>query len=76
MMMVFLTVMVGIVLTEGLRPGTVEVRRVVIFLMAALFLFIGNQMPKFRQNYFCGVKTPGLYPAKPYGTAPTGWLAG
>ena len=58
MMMVFLTVMVGIVLTEGLRPGTVEVRRVVIFLMAALFLFIGNQMPKFRQNYFCGVKTP------------------
>ena len=58
MMMVFLSVMVDIVLIEGLRPGTVEVRRVVIFLTAAIFLLIGNQMPKFRQNYFCGIKTP------------------
>lgn len=57
-MMVFLAVMVGIILIESLRPGTVEVRRVVIFLLAVLLLFLGNMMPKFRQNYFCGIKNP------------------
>ena len=58
LMMVFLGGMVSIILIEGLHPGTVDVKRVVILFLAVLFLFIGNEMPKFRQNYFCGFKNP------------------
>ena len=61
MMMVFLTVMVGIVLIESLRPGTLRVSRVVCLLVGLLIALIGNMMPKFRQNYFCGFKTPWTY---------------
>lgn len=58
LMMVFLGGMVSIILIEGFYPGTVDVKRVVILFLAVLFLFIGNEMPKFRQNYFCGFKNP------------------
>ena len=29
--------------------------------MGILFAVLGNMMPKFRQNYFCGIKTPWTY---------------
>lgn len=58
LMMLFILVMVGICVTEGLRPGTVNVAMVVCALCSLLFVFIGNMMPKFRPNFYCGFKNP------------------
>lgn len=57
-MMLFLSVMTGIVLVESYRSGTVDVGVVVCALVSLLFIVLGNMMPKFHQNYFCGIKTP------------------
>ena len=51
-------VMVGIVITESFRPGTIQVATLVTAMCGILFMFIGNIMPKFRQNFFCGFRTP------------------
>ena len=50
--------MTGIILTESFRPGTVSVQYVVMLAVGLLFMYIGNIMPKFKSNFFCGVKTP------------------
>lgn len=55
---VFLLAMVGIIVTESFRPGTIRVSTVVTALCGVLFMMLGNMMPKFRQNFFCGFKTP------------------
>lgn len=57
-MLVFLAVVVGMVLLESFRPGTVDVGVTVTILVALLFMGLGNMMPKFRRNFFCGIKTP------------------
>lgn len=57
-MQVFLLVMTGIILTETFRPGTIDVVTVVCVMCSVLFMMIGNMMPKFRQNFFCGIRTP------------------
>jgi len=57
-MQIFLLVIVGIVITESLRPGTFQVSMVVCAMCGILFMMIGNMMPKFRQNFFCGFRTP------------------
>lgn len=57
-MTVFLAVMVGVVLLESFHPGTVDVGVTVTLLLALLFIGLGNMMPKFRRNFFCGIKTP------------------
>lgn len=57
-MQIFLLAITGIVLTESLRPGTVRVSTVVTALGGILFMLLGNMLPKFRQNFFCGFKTP------------------
>lgn len=61
MMMLFIILMVGIVLIESLHPGSVHVGRTIRLFLGVLFAVIGNMMPKFRQNYFCGIKTPWTY---------------
>lgn len=55
---VFMFIMVGIIVTESLWPGTIQVNTVVMAVCSVLFMMIGNMMPKFRQNFFCGFKTP------------------
>lgn len=55
---IFMLIIVGIVVTESFRPGTVHVATVVSAMCGILFMFIGNIMPKFRQNFFCGFRTP------------------
>ncbi|HIV68729.1 MAG TPA: SdpI family protein [Candidatus Butyricicoccus stercorigallinarum] len=55
---VFLFAVTLFVLTESLRPGTCDVA---VFLTAACGILIaacGNLMPKIKQNYFIGVRTP------------------
>lgn len=58
LMMLFLLVMVGLVLVESLRPGTLNVTMVVCIGCGLLFTALGNMMPKFRMNWFCGIRTP------------------
>ena len=58
LMEVFLLVMNGIILTETFRPGTLSVPMTVMLGTGFLFLFIGNAMPKFRSNFYMGIKTP------------------
>lgn len=57
-MMLFMIGMTGIILVETFRPGTVNVSVVVTGLCSLLFVILGNMLPKFRHNYFCGLKNP------------------
>lgn len=57
-MMLFMLVIIGICLIEGLRPNTVNVSLVICALCSLLLVVLGNMMPKFRQNFFCGIKNP------------------
>ena len=55
---VFILIMEGIIITESFRPGTIRVSMVVTAMCSMLFMMLGNMMPKFRQNFFCGFRTP------------------
>ncbi len=57
-MMLFMLVMVSVCIIEALRPGTVNVPMMVCVLCSLLFIVLGNMLPKFRQNFFCGIKNP------------------
>ena len=57
-MQLFVIVMCGICIAEGLRPGTLNVPMVVCLLVSLIMVFLGNIMPKFRMNWYCGIRTP------------------
>lgn len=57
-LLVFMIVMMSITLTESLYPGLLQVGRVVCAMIAVLFILLGNLMPKFKSNFFTGMKTP------------------
>jgi len=57
-MQIFMLSMTGIVLTETFRPNTISVPKVVSIGIGLLLIFIGNMMPKFKSNFYCGIKTP------------------
>lgn len=57
-MMLFLLVMVGICVIEGLRPHTLNIPMVVCLGVSLMMVYLGNMMPKFRMNWFCGIKNP------------------
>ena len=57
-MQVFLLAMTGIELTESFLPGTASVKYITMRAVGLLFMYIGNIMPKFKSNFYCGVKTP------------------
>ena len=54
----FMTVLMGVVLMETMKPGTVNISKVVCMMVGILFIVLGNMMPKVKQNFFTGVKTP------------------
>lgn len=54
----FWLLMVGVVVCESLAPGTMRVGTVISAGVGVLFCVIGNFMPKFRHNYFVGIRTP------------------
>jgi len=54
----FMTVLMGVVLVETMKPGTVNISKVVCMMVGILFIVLGNMMPKVKQNFFTGVKTP------------------
>ena len=54
----FMTVLMGVVLTETMEPGTINISKVACIMVGILFIVLGNMMPKVKQNFFTGVKTP------------------
>lgn len=54
----FLIVMTGITITSAFSPETVRTEILVPAAMGVLFCLLGNYMPKFKHNYFVGIKTP------------------
>ena len=55
MMMLFMIVMNGICVVEGLRPGTLNIPMVVCLIVSLVIAYVGNIMPKFRMNWNCGI---------------------
>ena len=54
----FMAVIVGVMLAEILRPGTLSIGRVISVLVGLLFMFLGNLMGKVKPNFFMGIRTP------------------
>ncbi len=57
-MVLLIFMLVCVIIVEALRPGTVNVPMIVCVFCSVLFILLGNMMPKFRQNFFCGIKNP------------------
>ena len=57
-MMVFCGTMTGIILSESFYPGRISVGRVTTAMVGLLFVFLGNMMPKMKNNFFMGIRTP------------------
>ena len=56
-LMVFLFLLNAIVLSESLWPGHISVSKVLPLMVGIMLIFIGNMMPKFKSNFFIGIKT-------------------
>ena len=54
----FMTGLMGVVLVETMQPGTVDISKAVCMMVGILFIVLGSMMPKIKQNFFTGVKTP------------------
>ena len=50
--------MTAICVIEAFKPNTLNVSMLVCALVGILFAVIGNMMPRFRSNWFCGIRTP------------------
>lgn len=57
-MMLFFIALTSVIVSESINPGRINVEMVVVLLMGILFTIIGNMMPKFKNNFFIGIKTP------------------
>lgn len=58
MMMIFLLGMTLLVISESFYPGHIRVSTVVTVALGILFTFLGNALPKIKNNFFMGIKTP------------------
>ena len=56
--MAFYVVIMGVVLLETMNPGRFDIGRVICSMVGILFIAIGNMMPKVKNNFFMGIKTP------------------
>jgi uncharacterized membrane protein len=57
-MMLFLLGMTIIIISEALTPGRIAVSTVIVASTGLLFIFLGNMMPKIKNNFFVGIRTP------------------
>ena len=48
----------GVIITETLHPGTLSVPMFILLSTGILFVVIGNFMPKFKSNFYMGIKNP------------------
>lgn len=57
-MELFMAVMVGIILIETFRPGTLNVGKLVMVLVCLLMVWLGCALGKVKPNWFMGIRTP------------------
>ena len=57
-MMLFFVALTSVIVSESLNPGRINVEMVIVLLVGILFTIIGNMMPKFKNNFFIGIRTP------------------
>ncbi|MDD3193726.1 MAG: SdpI family protein [Oscillospiraceae bacterium] len=57
-MMAFLLITNLVIVSESFFPGRISVGIVIQMLVGVLFLFLGNMLPKFKSNFFIGIKNP------------------
>lgn len=58
LMEIFMLMINGVIITETLHPGTLSVPMFILLSVGILFVVIGNFMPKFKSNFYMGIKTP------------------
>lgn len=56
--MLFLNLLCAVVIIEALRPGTLSVERLLLCAVGVFMAVLGNVMPKFKSNFFAGVRNP------------------
>ena len=54
----FALILQGVTLYAAFYPDGLDVSRIITACVGALLCVAGNYMPKFRHNYFCGIRTP------------------
>ena len=54
----FALILQGVTLYAAFYPDGLDVSRIIAACVGALLCVAGNYMPKFRHNYFCGIRTP------------------
>lgn len=57
-LLLFLFILDGIVVSESFYPGRISVYTVVMVGVGLLFVFLGNMMPKVKSNFYVGARTP------------------
>ena len=57
-MMLFFIALTAVIVSESINPGRINVEMVVVLLVGILYTVIGNMMPKFKNNFFVGIRTP------------------
>ncbi len=57
-MMLFFIALTAVIVSESLNPGRINVEMAIVLLVGILFTIIGNMMPKFKTNFFVGIRTP------------------
>lgn len=57
-LVVFCGALTGIVVSESFRPGEIHVGRLITLMVGLLFLFLGNLLPKIKNNFFLGIRNP------------------
>ena len=58
MLVVFLAILQMVTLSISMGATFIKVDTIVKLMIGILFIVLGNLMPKFKQNYFVGIKTP------------------
>lgn len=54
----FFCLMQGVTLASAFHPAALPIDRLTFGGMGLVFCVMGNFMPKFKHNYFCGIRTP------------------
>lgn len=57
-MTIFFAVILGITLIVSQGNNNIDMGKIIPIMVGVLFIVIGNYIPKFKQNYTTGIKTP------------------
>lgn len=57
-LVVFFAIMQMVIISISMGATFIKVDTIVKLMIGVLFIVLGNLMPKFKQNYFMGIKTP------------------